>query len=104
MDLEKRILKCKNIHGEWSYVVLPLDIKMEYQKVHGIDFWYNEEKKLLVDGFGVIRKVNSLEHFTDNVLSHIDFYIRISARISHIDNLTIDLFNNWYNNEETSLY
>ena len=82
----------------WKIVILPLDIQFSHFTHGGLDWWWNEEKKLLIDSYGIMRKT-SKDSFLHFYRQYPSIYHQVSQQVvlaNTMNHFELDLFNNWY--------
>ena len=80
---------------KWKVVSLPEDIQFDYFEFGGLNWWWNEEKKILIDHYNIMRKTNKdlfLRFYTRFPM----IFNQVSQQVVMIPNLEFDGFENWY--------
>jgi len=83
---------------KWKVVSLPEDIQFDHFEFDGKIWWWNEEKKLLIDSYGIMRKTNKdmFLHFYIKwpmIFNQVSQQVVLANSINHFE---LDLFQNWY--------
>jgi hypothetical protein len=79
----------------WKLIRIPESIQFDYFSYDGYNWWWNEEKKLLIDHYNILRKTDK-DSFLHFYKQYPAIYHMVSQQIAMNKFVEFDTFNNWY--------